>query len=195
MQTVSLKPLFHRSKEQIAIYYPNDNNINRAVRKLKDVRWSQTHRCWYVPLSELSYKLIAESLATVAIVDSTSLGYYLQKKKEVAKTEVFSSGASVPSKAANNPAASPAWKLSSENREALQKFVEQLKLKAYSPSTIRTYRNEFLQLLGVLNKKPVHGLTTDDLRRYFVYCFEKLHLSENTLHSRINALYPVGYKN
>lgn len=195
MQTVSLKPLFHRSKEQIAIYYSNDNNINRAVRKLKDVRWSQTHRCWYVPFNELSYKLIAESLATVAMIDSTSLGYYLQKKKEVAKTEVLSSGASAPSKAANNPAASPAWKLSSENREALQKFVEQLKLKAYSPSTIRTYRNEFLQLLGVLNKKPVHELTPGDLRRYMVYAMEKQGINENTAHSRLNALYPVGYKN
>jgi integrase/recombinase XerD len=32
------------------------------------------------------------------------------------------------------------------------------------------------------------GLTADDLRRYFVYCFEKLKLRENTLHSRINAI-------
>ena len=79
-------------------------------------------------------------------------------------------------------------KLSKENLEALQTFVEQLKLKAYSPSTIKTYRNEFLQLLQLLKNKTVNELTTDDLRRYFVYCFEKRKLTENTLHSRINAI-------
>jgi site-specific recombinase XerD len=83
---------------------------------------------------------------------------------------------------------SPAWKLSKENLAALQKLVEQLKLKAYSSSTMKTYRNEFLQLLQLLKKKPVNDLTPDDLRRYFVYCFEKLKLTENTLHSRINAI-------
>jgi integrase/recombinase XerD len=61
-------------------------------------------------------------------------------------------------------------------------------LKAYSPSTIQTYRNEFLQLLKLLKQKPVSELTSGELRRYFLYCFEKLKLTENTLHSRINAI-------
>jgi len=83
---------------------------------------------------------------------------------------------------------STAWQLSPENLEELRRFVELLKLKAYSPSTIRTYRNELLQLLQLLKSKCVNQLTADDLRRYFVYCFEKLRLTENTLHSRINAV-------
>jgi site-specific recombinase XerD len=66
--------------------------------------------------------------------------------------------------------------------------VEHLKLKAYSPATQKTYRNEFAQLLQLLKTKPVDSLTPDDLRRYFVYCLEKLKLSEATLHSRINAI-------
>jgi integrase/recombinase XerD len=106
----------------------------------------------------------------------------------VAKTVVSSSALPARSRTISNIAISPAWKLSKENLEALQRFVEQLKLKAYSTSTLKTYRNEFLQLLQLLNKKPVDRLTPDDLRRYFVYCFEKLRLSENTLHSRINAV-------
>jgi integrase/recombinase XerD len=85
-------------------------------------------------------------------------------------------------------ATSTAWKLSKENLQALQKFIEQLKLKAYSPSTIKTYRNEFLQLLQLLKKKPVNDLNADDLRRYMVYAMEKQGISENTAHSRLNAL-------
>jgi site-specific recombinase XerD len=67
-------------------------------------------------------------------------------------------------------------------------FIQQLKLKAYSPSTIRTYRNEFLQLLQTLNHHPVNELTPDDLKRYMIYAMEKQGISENTARSRLNAL-------
>ncbi|MFN4147786.1 MAG: tyrosine-type recombinase/integrase [Runella sp.] len=74
------------------------------------------------------------------------------------------------------------------NRGALFGLIETLQLKGYSPSTIQTYRNEFAQLLYLLKDKPVADLTPDRLRSYFLYCIEKLKLSENTLHSRINAV-------
>lgn len=80
------------------------------------------------------------------------------------------------------------WQLSKENQEALDKFVQHLKLKAYSSSTIRTYRNEFIQLLHMLKHKPVGELIPDDLKRYMVYAMEKQGISENTAHSRLNAL-------
>jgi integrase/recombinase XerD len=85
-------------------------------------------------------------------------------------------------------ATSPAWKLSKENLWALEQFVQQLKLKAYSPSTIKTYSNEFLQLLQLLKKKPVNELTPGDLRRYMVFAMEKQGIKENTAYSRLNAL-------
>lgn len=74
------------------------------------------------------------------------------------------------------------------NAHVLPVMKERLQLKAYSALTIRTYLNEMAQLLYTLKEIPADELTPDHLRRYFVYCFEKLHLTENTLHSRINAL-------
>jgi integrase/recombinase XerD len=78
--------------------------------------------------------------------------------------------------------------VSPENSLALAKFLEELALKAYSPSTIRTYRNEFLQLLQILKNRPVYELSTDDIRRYMVYAMNELGISEHTAHSRLNAL-------
>jgi len=75
-----------------------------------------------------------------------------------------------------------------ENVEALQHFKQQLVLKSYSPSTIKTYTNEFMQFLQVIKDKPANEFTVQRIKDYLQYCFEKLHLSENTLHSRINAL-------
>ena len=74
------------------------------------------------------------------------------------------------------------------NQLAFNALIETLQLKAYSESTIRTYRNEFAQLLYLLKNVPVDSLEPDRLRRYFLYCINTLKLSENTLHSRINAI-------
>jgi integrase/recombinase XerD len=78
--------------------------------------------------------------------------------------------------------------ISEYNKLQLKKFIDTLILKAYSPSTLKTYKNEFEQLLSIIGKKPVDELTTNEVRRYMIYCSTKLKLSENTLHSRLNAI-------
>lgn len=182
--TITLQPLHHRGQESIALYYKNDPGLNRQVRMLPDVKWSQSNQCWYVPLSEESYQHIVKAVKEKAVLDNTALKTYLEKKKKVAATLPVGQ-----KKAVIKPlSSSPAWKLSPENLQALEKFVEQLKLKAYSPSTIKTYRNEFLQLLQLLKNKAVDELRPDDLRRYMVYTMEKEGIRENTAHSRLNAL-------
>lgn len=184
MQPILLKPLDHRGQEQIGIFFSRDIELNLIVRKIKEIRWSQTNKCWYLPLNESSYKVITETLHPKTNLDATLLKAYMNKRQAVQSTVV-----STEQKNQNKSiATSTALKLSKENLEALQKFVEQLKLKAYSQSTIRTYRNEFLQLLQLLKRKPVYELTPDDLRRYMVYAMEKQGINENTAHSRLNAL-------
>lgn len=187
MLTVCLKPLHHRGKENIGIYYSNNLEVTTIVRRLKDVRWSQTNRCWYVPMNRASYEAINELLEAKVVIDDELLKQYLQRKKQVVKTFVHSPVANH-SKAKAAVSFSPAWKLSKENLVALQQFVQHLKLKAYSESTIKTYRNEFLQLLQLLKRRPVFELSADDLRRYMVFAMEKQGITENTAHSRLNAL-------
>jgi len=74
------------------------------------------------------------------------------------------------------------------NLPALTRLIEQLKLKAYSPNTIKTYASEFAQLLQTLKMYPVDTLTAEQIRSYILYCVEKLKLSENLIHSRLNAI-------
>ena len=74
------------------------------------------------------------------------------------------------------------------NQPALKRMQELLLLKAYSPNTIRIYCAEFSQLLYLLKATHVDTLTPERLRSYFLYCVTKLNLSENIIHSRINAI-------
>ncbi|HWJ92451.1 MAG TPA: tyrosine-type recombinase/integrase [Flavisolibacter sp.] len=130
--------------------------------------------------------MLQNSLKELCTVEGGLVEKYLQKKTEVGKT------LPAPPDSNNDKSVQltrrPAWQLSAVNLGELQKFVVQLKLKAYSLSTIRTYRNEFLQLLQLLKEKPVSGLTAEQLKRYMVFCMEKQGISESTAHSRINAL-------
>ena len=74
------------------------------------------------------------------------------------------------------------------NQAALKRMHELLLLKAYSPKTIKTYCYEFSQLLYLLKSTHVDTLQPERLRSYILYCVTKLKLSENQIHSRLNAL-------
>ena len=185
-----LRPLLHRKSECIGIYFEKNNTLEKIIRKQPGIKWSQTNKCWYIPLTETAYQLLIKGLKEKALVDNTALKAYLEKKKKVQSAlPEKKQPATGKQKTISKPAAlTQAWQLSANNLTALENFLQHLQLKAYSKSTINTYRNEFLQLLKLLKTKPVNELTTDDLKRYMVYAMEKEGIKENTAHSRLNAL-------
>lgn len=79
-------------------------------------------------------------------------------------------------------------RIGSINRPHLIRFVETLQLKGYSANTVRTYRNEFSQFLLLLKDHDVLLCNETNVRNYFLYCINELKLSENTMHSRTNAI-------
>ncbi len=190
MENIILKPLLHRNTECIGIYFGKNTSLEKIIRKQPSIKWSQTNKCWYIPLTETAYHVLSSDMKNKAFIDNALLKSYLEKKNKVQ--------ASLPEKKqfagksrtifARPVALSPAWQLSTANLKALENFVLHLQLKAYSSSTITTYRNEFMQLLKILKNKPVDELTTGDLKRYMVYAMEKEGIKENTAHSRLNAM-------
>ena len=184
MLSIQLQPLFRRNAVQIGIFFKKDQRINDAVKKIKDVKWSQIHGCWYLPLSMEAYKQLVDLLKGRANLEVAAMKEYLEKRKIINCLQAVPTENSHPKQVT----LLPALKLSKENLLELEKFVQVLKLKAYSASTIRTYRNELMQLLVLLKRKPVSELTTDDVKRYMVFTMVKQGISENTAHSRLNAL-------
>ena len=176
----------HRSQECIGIFFAHNDLLKVAIKKIPGVKWSRTHTCWWLPLSRENYTAIKEAISSIAIVESASLKNYLIKKNKIQASKV-------PAKE-NNPEPktilpkAAVWQISVDNLIALEQFVQQLKLKAYSPSTIRTYRYELLQLLQLLKNKPINTLTAEDIKRYMVYAMETQGISEHTAHSRLNAM-------
>lgn len=202
MQTITLKPLHHRGAEQIGICYTSAR-FNSTVKKIADIHWSNTHKCWYLPLSKENYEHIIVTLQEKATINISLLKTYLQKRQKVKAASIIPGKTSAAiqyntSNAGSGKLKHPSshvpstnsgiWKLSSENQYALSQMIELLQLKAYSASTIRTYHNEMLQLLQLLKKRSVDSLTTTDLKRYLLYAMQTEKVSESTIHSRLNAL-------
>jgi len=79
-------------------------------------------------------------------------------------------------------------KLNSTNLDALNRFLKTLELKAYSPSTIKLYRIEFIHLLCLLHDRRVDQLETDQLKSYFLWLLKERGYGESQLNTSINAV-------
>jgi integrase/recombinase XerD len=186
METITLAPLFHRGAEYIGIFFNHNRQLNALLKQIEKVRWSRTHRCWYLPLQKQCYLALKKLLFKYEL-DTEALKAYLQRKNihQLSAPEITAQNSvAVPNKALPVQV----YRISTNNLAELDKFVRYLKLKAYSTSTIRTYRNEFCQLLQRLKDIPVQHLKAEHLKRYMLFAMETEKISENTAHSRLNAL-------
>ncbi|MGN6339325.1 MAG: tyrosine-type recombinase/integrase [Ginsengibacter sp.] len=198
MQVVTVKPLQHRGLECIGIYFEKNALLQQSIQKEAGARWSKTNTCWYIPCDGENYLRLKAALESKAELEITELKKFLLEKKRSGLGEAAVITGSQPKvvkdekfRTDNSKISRPQvylHALSKENKEALQQFKRQLLLKAYSQSTIRTYENEFRQFLQAIKNTPADHFSVSRLKDYFHYCYSTLQLSENTLHSRINAL-------
>lgn len=157
-------------------------------------KWSRTHQCWYIALQRDHFEQLKQLIPPDVRLETNELNQYLQeRKKHTPLTSKPQPHAQPPKPISANAATAHPLRGGSEaihpvNKHVLPLMEQQLKLKAMSASTIRTYLNEMTQLLIAINKVCADDLKAEDLKRYLLYCYEKLKLKENTLHSRINAM-------
>ncbi len=203
MQSAILKPLLHRNLECIGIYFFNSTVLNKAIQKQAGGKWSKTQKCWYIPLQKERYDILVQALKDKAVIDQTALSNYLKAKKAgnstvteqllpvkkiVPNTYAVQKKVTEDHSSRQNITIYKGSRISAVNAHVIPNMQAHLKLKAYSGSTMRTYLGEMKQLLGVLKDIPADALETVHLKRYLLFCHEKLHLTENSLHSRMNAL-------
>jgi integrase/recombinase XerD len=180
MEKVMLPPFFHKGIECIGIFSPQNATLNGYFQKA-GAKWSRANKCWHVPCTEKNYEQVAKALKGRAVLQTEELKKYLLARKKTGTDKVQQPPLPVIKqelqkiKTKNLP---PKNSISQENKDALQKFTQQLVLKSYSASTLRTYSNEFMQFLQLIKDKPANEFTVQRIKDYLQYCFEKLKLSE-----------------
>jgi site-specific recombinase XerD len=183
MLSVSLQPLYHRGKENIAIRFSYNKELSDRVKTVKDARWTRTHRCWYVPLTQEHYTLLKDAVSSAALVDYTVLKNYLEQRKAVQPLQESREKLSH-----KRSYLLQEFPLSKENLEAFRRFQQTIQLKAYSKSTFRTYCTELHCLLRLLGTVSVSSLTKANLESYLLWLVKKKNYKESHLHTAINAL-------
>lgn len=189
MHTVRLTAITHRDNRCLAIYFGWVPELKKAITQVEGVRWSQTQKCWWLPLSMENYRLIVEVFQPLAQIDDQEIRQLLNAIPEKsARSLAIKPNRSVTSSKEQAGKGIVRAPVHAVNSDVLPRMKQQLILKSYSPSTIRTYLNEVRAFLSTIKQHRADDFSTDRIKDYLQYCAETLKLSENTLHSRINAL-------
>lgn len=184
MQKVQLKSLNYKGQIRIGIYYGQDRNLNLLLKNEFVAQWSSTFNCWHIAADS------AVKLKLLQLLKDRNYPVEDLQSKRVSESEVQLSGADrkLQTFPKTQVAVESEQKIAPVNLHIIELMKDHLVLKAYSRSTIKTYLNEMQQFLYRLGNISADELTPGHLKKYLVFCFEKLKLSENTLHSRINAM-------
>jgi hypothetical protein len=86
MESVILKPLYHREQECIGIYFEKNAQLQFLIQKKAEAKWSKTQKCWYALLSKNNYEKLAKALHGKAELKVDELKKYLLDKKKGAIT-------------------------------------------------------------------------------------------------------------
>lgn len=207
MTIIKLKPIQINGAEIIGLYFPMNTKINALLQKNASARWSKSERCWWVPMELASYEKVILALKGFAEIDSSMLNSCLQLKGNETNSQVrelkgtsfslaFPGNRNELTKC-NLPISETASRFVNNinptsihpiNADVIPKMEQHLKLKGYSISTMKTYSNEMGVFLKTIKQHSAESFTVERLKDYLQYCSRQLKLTENTLHSRINAL-------
>lgn len=180
MQLIRIKTLQYKGHIRLGIYCEHDKDLNQFLKNEYNALWSQSLKCWHInydPITKIKLK--------------QSLGNKHLKVEDLDKEEVLNLNSNKISTIPKQPVIAQSsfqQRINPINLHVIELMRDHLILKAYSKSTMKTYLNEMHQFLYRLGNIAADELKPEHLKKYLVFCFEKLKLSENTLHSRINAL-------
>ncbi|MGQ0829982.1 MAG: site-specific tyrosine recombinase/integron integrase [Bacteroidota bacterium] len=141
MKNILLDLATHKEQTVVLVKFPIDNELAAAVRKIKNTRWSATHKGWYAPYSIELLNEIKTVFDPICKIDAVLL------KKKVAKYNTDPKNK----------------ELSEESVLKIEKFKSWMRSKRYSESTIGTYTDSLKTFLKYYHNKSVHEITNDDI--------------------------------
>lgn len=191
MKTIEASYIIHRGQRRIKLQFNADEKISRCIKKITGSRFSKTMWSWHMPCNKNAYLHFKNNLPAgwrlkeikniTAAIDAEIIEPARVIKVVIKEDRTSDIGKKF-------KVFHPSFALNDANNLALERLVIELELKSYSDSTIRTYKKEFSAFLAILNQREAKSISAAELKRYMHYCALVLQLSENSLHSRLNAL-------
>lgn len=143
MKTIVLELLEHKGEQQIGIYFPYDALVKDYVKQFSSVKWSQTHRVFYVEDSRENRQKLFQYLRE----GNYYVDYNALKKRAPPVTKPKAKSLDLP-------------QLDAGQQEELQRFKKWMAQKRLSKNTIKTYAGVVLHFLRYLNLKGNREITS-----------------------------------
>ena len=169
MTTITLQPFLHNKKSCIGLKFRYNFEAKEVIKKMDGVRWTKTHRCFYIFYTKNNLASIKKTLKLngFKIDDQTK---ELPKIKHKVKPY-----------------------LTFEKTKVHQEFIKSLEGKRMSASTVKIYGGFVYQFLNFTGNKPAKLLDATDVRLYIEWAVGALNYSVSTHRQLVSALRQFAY--
>jgi integrase/recombinase XerD len=151
LPVIILKSALHKGMEIVQLHFSKNDAMLELLKTTKDVRWSQTMHCWYLP----DRNNIKQDLLYL-LKGKAQLDYSNMKERFVVRI----------AKPSDQTTVKPNHKLQLLSEEALKKteeFKNWLQSKRYSKNTISTYTDSLKTFLRYYSAKSIAEITNNDI--------------------------------
>ena len=136
----SAKQIEHKGEKRIAVYFENKPELVARFKKLNDAKWSATLKTWHLPDTEENRKRFGIGNSEQVIGNS--------EKREEGRSLYEG--------------------LPDGHKQAVEVYVDLLRLENYSEKTITTYRNWFVIFLKCFPNDKPSTITKEEIMKMLV---------------------------
>lgn len=172
---VSLESFTHHSKQCIAIKFPFNFELKEYLKKFEGVRWTKTHRTFYIYYSEIKLEDLKNHLKKGNI-------RIINRKPENNTTRIANNGVKITLKPLNK-----------EKKIVYRHYLEFLRGKRFSKSTIASYSNFILEFLRFTDQKSINKLDENDVRNFIEWAVQSLNYSVSTHRQMVSGFKHFAY--
>jgi integrase/recombinase XerD len=166
---ITISHLFHNGEKQIKLDFFPENKIINSVKTISGIKWSKTHRCWYIFNNPQNLKILFKTLKGIAEFECKHFfnNSHFNKLENISKFNETHLSKKIPCPV---------------------EYIEKLKLKRYSENTIRTYKYMFIDFINFFPDKNIDEISENDIKKYQLHLVRNRNVSESHQNQSINAI-------
>jgi len=140
---VVVQKISHRKSDIILLTFKYNDKLIQLLKELKVFKWSKSNRGWYCGYSDTNLNLIKKQVGKVAqlSINTNSLEPKMLKYRKRRN-------------------------LTEANKEFIRNYVNYLKGKRYSESTVKTYFTFIADFIDYIQPKKIENLTYRDVEKF-----------------------------
>ncbi len=150
LPTITLTRFTHRGKQRLGLEFDYNSKLIQHTKLIKDIRWSQSRKCWHVRDDKHSLYAVFNHYKGMALINNAL------EASEKRKTSP------------DRPPVVNAYKklLGAEQKAELEDFRQHMQSLQYSSSTIDTYLGMLSCFFGYQHPKRSHEIRLTDVDKF-----------------------------